>query len=146
MNPNCLSLGLLLKLSHKELLLLLGRLEQCCRPGTSAESGSAVEQARQYINAHYAEELSVEVLAAQCNVSASYLHKLFAEKLGQSPHEVLVNCRIAAAKGLLMNSDRPLSEIAVSCGFNSQAYFSDCFKRRTGMSPGQFRRNAEHLG
>ncbi|MBQ8894494.1 MAG: helix-turn-helix transcriptional regulator [Clostridia bacterium] len=124
-----------------EFLLLLGKLSGA----EELQHDSVLALAQQYIKAHYAEELSVELLAQKCNVSASYLHKLFSEKLGQSPHDLLVNRRISAAKALLINSDLPLSEIAIDCGFNSQAYFSDCFRRKTGMTPGEFRKSAAYF-
>lgn len=124
-----------------ELLLLLGKLSGA----EELQNGSVLGVAQQYINAHYTEELSVEQVARNCNVSVSYLHKLFAEKLGQSPHEIIVNRRIAAAKELLLNSDFSLSAIAIDCGFNSQAYFSDCFRRKTGMTPGGFRKSAAYF-
>jgi transcriptional regulator GlxA family with amidase domain len=64
--------------------------------------------------------------------------------LGQSPHDYLLTRRISAAKGLLIGTDLPLSEVAIRCGFNSQAYFSDCFRRKTGQTPGSFRKNASY--
>lgn len=128
-----------------ELLLLIMRLDHHKNGAFDLQSGSILAAAQQYIGAHYTEELSVELLAQKCNVSASYLHKLFAEKLGQSPHDTIVNRRISAAKGLLINSNLPLSDIAIQCGFNSQAYFSDCFRRKTGLTPGAFRKNASYF-
>lgn len=129
-----------------ELLLLVASLDHLRSTGDAPGGGSVLAAAQQYIHAHYEEELTVELLARKCNVSASYLHKLFAEKLGQSPHDTIVSRRISAAKAMLINSDLALSDIAIRCGFNSQAYFSDCFRRKTGMTPGAFRKNASYMG
>ena len=127
-------------LAMGEFFLLLGKLN-----GAEAlQYNSVLAVARQYMNSHFEEELSVEQLAKKCNVSTSYLHKLFAEALGQSPHDYLLTRRISAAKGLLIGTDLPLSEVAIRCGFNSQAYFSDCFRRKTGQTPGSFRKNASY--
>ena len=111
---------------------------------TEPPTSSLLSDAVRYIHAHYTEPITVPLVAHHCNVSPSYLYRLFAEKLGQSPHEVLSSRRISAAKSLLINTNLPLSRIAVDCGFGSQAYFSDCFRRRCGIPPAEFRKNAAY--
>lgn len=98
-------------------------------------------QAQQFIDAHYSEPLTVQKIAEECHVSVSFLHKAFSETLGTSPHAVLLNRRITQARALLAHTDLPLCEVAFRCGFQSQAYFSDCFKKKVGVSPRIFRMN-----
>ena len=106
---------------------------------------SAVAKAQHFIESSYAEPLTTHSIANFCGVSSSYLHKLFKTTLNTTPGEYLLGCRISAAKDLLANSGLPLSEIAFRCGFNSQSYFSDCFKRNVGISPLSFRKNSGYM-
>ena len=99
-----------------------------------------VELAQQYIDEHYQQELSVDQLAALCHVSTPYLHRLFVKHLHITPHSALIRRRIMAAKVILINESCPIAEVAWRCGFQSASYFSDCFRRQSGMSPLQFRR------
>ena len=96
------------------------------------------------IEEHYAENLSVERLAEHCSVSVSYLHRLYASELQTSPHAAILNYRLTQAKQMLRDTVEPLSVIARRCGFRSDSYFSDCFRRCVGVSPVQFRRSGIH--
>ena len=106
---------------------------------------SILELALKHIDFCYTQELTVEFLAGKCNVSPSYLYRLFAEKLGVSPHTAILNRRLTAARSMLIHTNLSLNDIAANCGFNSQAYFSDCFKKHNnGLTPSAFRQQAEY--
>lgn len=105
---------------------------------------SVIVRAQKYIEGNYRQTLTVEQIAEYCNVSCSYLHRLFQTRLHTTPGETILNCRISAACRLLVNTSLTLGQIASECGFNSQSYFSDCFKRKTGSSPKSFRMNASY--
>lgn len=109
------------------------------------ESLNTVAKAQQFIQDSYREPISTQSIAQACGVSSSYLHKLFKAVLSTTPGAYLLSCRISAARELLANTSLPLSEIAFRCGFNSQSYFSDCFKRSVGVCPLEFRKNAAYL-
>lgn len=113
--------------------------------GKKEEHLNTVARAQQFIESNYPEPLTVHSIAQACNVSCSYLHKLFSTALDTTPGNYLLSCRISAARDLLANTSLPLSEIAFRCGFNSQSYFSDCFKRSVGDSPLSFRKNAGYM-
>lgn len=108
------------------------------------EEISAVGKAQKYIEYNFQEELTAESIAAACNISTSYLYKLFSTALDTTPGEYLLNCRICAARDLLANTTLSLNEIAFDCGFHSQSYFSDCFKKRVGISPREFRKQTAY--
>lgn len=93
----------------------------------------------EYMKQHYMEPLTVQQMADYCCLSASHFHKLFLETVHTTPNNYLCQIRLAAAKTLLQTTSLPISEIAFKCGFNSQAYFSDCFKRHFAISPKEFR-------
>lgn len=92
-----------------------------------------------YINIHYHAPITTTDIAAHFNVSVSYLHKLFTQTTRSTPNNYLLNCRINASKDMLLLTDKPLSEIALLCGFSSQSYFCQCFKHSTQTTPSQFR-------
>ena len=98
-----------------------------------------MHRAKRYIEDHFREHISTTDIAKSVNLSESRLRVLFAPVYGISPHKYLTNVRIAAAKEMLWNTEIPLLEIAEKCGFGSQQYFNDTFKKTVGISPGKYR-------
>jgi len=122
-----------------ELFRILQMIRCCRRKDGGIGEGDVLLKAQNFIEQHYREELSVDDIAQACHVSASYLHRLFAQHLQLTPHVALIQRRMTAAKTLLADESFPIAEIAWRCGFNSPSYFSDCFRRQTGLSPGEYR-------
>ena len=112
-------------------------------PVSDMSSGreSYLDQAIQYIDSHYAEELSAAEVANACYISESYLSKLFRKKLDTSFSEYLNFVRIEKAKALLVNTNYMIYEIAEQTGFNTDKYFTMVFKKLTGISPRQYKQN-----
>lgn len=102
------------------------------------------EEARRFAEQAYREPITVRDMAAHCNLSESYLFKLFRQTYGIAPNEFLVQVRLNAAKQLLQDTDLSVGTVALSCGFHSQSYFADCFRRREGVSPREFRRRTAY--
>ena len=111
---------------------------------SAIEDQTTLSRAQKYIEANFREELTVPRIAESCNVSASYLHRIFKNQLHTTPGDMLLRCRISAAKLLLVNTAMTLGEVAEACGFHSQNYFSECFRRSTGVSPNTYRKNAAY--
>ncbi|MGE7417676.1 helix-turn-helix transcriptional regulator [Methylobacterium tarhaniae] len=109
------------------------------QPVTSAASGLAGWQerrAREIVHARFATRLTITCIARECGLTASHIARAFRWSTGQRPHEYLTAVRIGHAKDLMRDSDLPLSDIALLCGFGDQSYFT----RNVGTSPGQWRR------
>lgn len=107
--------------------------------GTKKERGILYD-ILQYIDTHYREDISVDLLCAQAHLSRFYFCRLFKKELGYSPYEYLTIVRLGKAKQLLRDTDMSVKEIAFDTGFHSEANFIRTFKAYTEMTPGQFRR------
>lgn len=94
----------------------------------------------QYIKTHLRENPSLNETADSIHISASYLSKIFISCLHTPFSTFVLNEKITYAQKLLAETRLSMTEIAAEAGFTSNAYFSDCFKRITGISPLQFRK------
>ncbi len=97
--------------------------------------------AKKYIEKNFAENITLEQLAVECDLTPSNFRKLFTEIYHQAPISYLMTVRLEKAKEFLL-LDYSLETIAQMTGFSDANYFIRFFKKKTGMTPGQFRRNA----
>lgn len=125
-------------------LFLVSSLLQ--RPGSSLPSGGTLERgaataqhARQFIEEHYHENLSLSHIAWQVRISGEHLERLFKKHFGITVFECLDRRRIDKARELLLSSDFPAVQIAKLCGFSSANLFGRHFKARTGTTPLSYR-------
>ncbi|RZJ46024.1 MAG: AraC family transcriptional regulator [Brevundimonas sp.] len=86
------------------------------------------------------ERLSLDDLAAVTRLSRSHFTRAFKATFDQTPHAFLTAQRITAAQLAMISDDRPLSEIALACGFGDQAHFTRAFRKAVGRPPQLWRR------
>lgn len=86
--------------------------------------------------------VSIEEIAAACNLSRSYFIRAFRETTQRTPHQWQLERRVEEARELLRRSDRSLSDIAIACGFSDQSHFTRTFSQLVGTPPGHWRRQA----
>ena len=109
------------------------------------ESGeNIVSSALAIIEQEYTNDISLNRLAEMLHTHKSYLCRVFKEQMGENLMPYIENKRIERAKYLLQNSQMKLWEISDSLGFASQQYFSYVFKKSTGLSPSDFRKQSSH--
>ncbi|WP_302609658.1 AraC family transcriptional regulator [uncultured Mitsuokella sp.] len=94
-----------------------------------------------YIDRHYREEITLKSIAEDLNFNPYYLAHAFKEHIGYSPMQYIIRRRIGEAQNLLISTDRSITDIALSCGYNNSNYFQSVFKNLMGMTPGQYRRD-----
>jgi len=85
------------------------------------------------------QELTLEDLSLEADLSAWHFLRTFRSVFGETPHNFLTRVRLERAKALLTTTSRPVTEICFDVGFSSLGSFSTLFRRRVGLSPNQFR-------
>ena len=95
---------------------------------------------KRYIDAHFREPLTLQMIADELNVSTYYLAHVFKDMSGYAPMTYLQKRRIGEAQTLLIHTDQSISEIAYSLGYDAQSHFNQQFSRHVGMPPGEFRK------
>ena len=96
---------------------------------------------RRYIDNHYKEQLTLDLLAAEANVNKYYLAHAYKQTYGISPINYMISRRIQEGKRLLVETDLSLSQISGILGFSSASYFSQSFRKAEGISPAEYRKN-----
>ncbi len=100
-----------------------------------------------FLQAHFRDKLTLDQVAGAANVSRNTCLTCFRRVLGLPPMEYLISYRLEQAAHLLLTSDLPVAQIAESCGLGDASYFGKLFRRKTGLSPTQYRhRRAESPG
>jgi AraC-like DNA-binding protein len=96
-----------------------------------------VQEARDYIHAHWQDDFSLAELAGAVGLSPFYLVRLFRAQVGMPPSSYRRALRVQAAQRLLRTGEAP-AEVAARCGFYDQAHLNRHFKRVTGATPGKY--------
>lgn len=100
---------------------------------------------KRYIDLHFKEPITLELLAREGHINKYYLSHIFKEEYGISPINYLIIKRIEESKYLLSETDLSLSQIAQLLGFSSLSYFSQVFRRVQSVSPKEFRQRLNKL-
>ncbi len=104
-------------------------------------SSSKLQRAIDYIQAHLAEDLSLDAIATEIGMSRFYFCRLFKKSIGITPYQYLIKCRIDRAKLLLLSTTKlSIADIALQVGFSNQSNFTKHFKRLVGVTPKKFSR------
>ena len=117
--------------------LALEKMRKKTRNNTTYQQG--IRSVADYINDHYAEELSLETLSAICGLSPSYFTRAFKKMYDCSPSVYISMVRISNAKVLLETTLHSVKEIARKVGYNRSSTFCDAFKKETEMTPNEYR-------
>ena len=105
----------------------------------SSDEPRPVALAKEFVQAHAEEELTLAQVAQCAHVSGYYFCKLFKKTTGMTLTEYIARVRIEKAKTLLLDPLVRVSEVVYAAGFGSIPQFNSLFKRYVGMAPGQYR-------
>ncbi|GAB4364290.1 MAG: hypothetical protein Kow009_00980 [Spirochaetales bacterium] len=125
-----------------QLLSHLHAIEQ--KQKTDEQDSEAVRKARQIMQNHICSDLDMRGLAEKIGLSYTQLLEAFRKYTGLTPYQYFLQLRIHHAKSLLQNPNLSVKEVSAALRFENQYYFSRLFKKKTGMSPSEWR-NALHL-
>jgi AraC-like DNA-binding protein len=93
----------------------------------------------EYLETHYAEALSPSLLARHAGLPAVRFARLIKRIFRLTPHQLIIQTRLAAASHLLRETDRSMAEIACDCGFYDHSAFTRAFHSATNLTPSQYR-------
>ncbi|MGB8452357.1 MAG: AraC family transcriptional regulator [Anaerocolumna sp.] len=93
-----------------------------------------------YIEGHFVDPISIEVLAKQSNLSLRHFTRIFRDTYETTPGKCIFTLRMQHACSLLKNAALNISEIALQSGFNDSNYFSRQFRKFSGITPKQYRK------
>lgn len=126
------------------LLQLIGILMEaglmCQSSRTESQKITAIKTVLSYIADHYHEKLYVQDLASQVNMNDQYFCRFFKRSIGKTPIDYINDYRLNKVIRLLETGDAPVTEICLECGFNNMGNFQRLFKRKTGITPLQYRK------
>ena len=106
-----------------------------------SEVGPYVRQVLAIIKENFSLNLSLESIAESIHVNPSYLSRIFQKETGFTFGAYLTDCRMKEAKHLLRNSNMTIQQIGEAIGYNNSKYFMNLFKKRVGVTPGNYRLN-----
>ncbi|MEK5061678.1 AraC family transcriptional regulator [Paenibacillus sp. FSL H7-0326] len=113
---------------------------------SSERAVSSIELARQYIDLHLSEDLSLDAVASKVFISPKYLSRLFKEELGVTYTEYVTTQRLEKAKTLIESNHLTIEQVASTVGYGTSAYFIKKFKETYGCTPRNYMRSiAEHM-
>ena len=90
------------------------------------------------------ERINISEFADKLRIPRVHLHKLFVKHYGKTPMQFIADMRIRNAKALLTLTDKSITEIATSCGFENPVYFTEIFKSHEGVPPSKYRKNMKN--
>lgn len=103
-----------------------------------------IQKAKAYLDSHFTDpDLQLNDVAAQVSLSPSHFSVVFSHETGETFKDYLTRLRIKRAQELLRTTDLKGVEIAYQSGYNDPHYFSMIFKKNTGLTPREFRAQAE---
>lgn len=110
------------------------------QPYSIYNNDDTIENIKVYIQRNYQQDLTQDFLASLFYLNRSYLSSQFRKKTGDKFVDYLNDVRLAHAEELLQNPEQRMYQIARAVGYDNEKYFFRIFKKRTGMTPDQYRK------
>lgn len=128
------------------LLKILAYLSSCqlleSSKGVDSYKVEILKTSIAYIREHYHEKIYIRDLAGLANMNEQYFCRFFKDAIGKSPIAYLNDYRIRRALTLLQDTNLPVMDICLNCGFNNFGNFLKEFKKHTGTTPTQYRKSS----
>ncbi|MEN9567123.1 MAG: hypothetical protein RLZZ69_2319, partial [Cyanobacteriota bacterium] len=122
------------------LLIETSRFTELCSPQRSSKRSSPiVEKVLYFIAINYPNSIGLQEVAKEVNLSPAYLTDLIRRETGKTVGNWIVERRMTEARHLLLETDRPVNQIAESVGYFDSSYFIRLFRRLNGTTPQAWR-------
>ena len=105
-----------------------------------SEALRPIRIAKQYVQEHYSQSITLEDVCAATGFSVSYFSALFKKESGEGFSKYLTGVRMEHAKELLQESSLPVTEVCARVGYSDLKHFTQTFKKYTSLSPAQYRK------
>ncbi|MBI0577803.1 helix-turn-helix transcriptional regulator [Neobacillus cucumis] len=106
---------------------------------SKSEESQLANTIKSYIDEHYIEDTSLNILSQKLHISSFYLVHVFKEHTGFSPIQYIIRRRIGEAQSLLINTNESVTNIAGMVGYDNTSHFTTLFSKSVGMSPKKYR-------
>ncbi len=106
---------------------------------TNSLKKTQIDSVLEYIHENFMQGIDNKSLSQISGYHPVYLNQLVKQITGVTIKQYIINFRIDQAQQMLLYTDKSISEIAIDCGYDSVFYFSDAFRKKSGLSPIQFR-------
>ena len=107
---------------------------------TQAHLSFRIKRAIAHIEERIGDNITIDQLAKAAGMSRDHFVRTFRKSTGETPHQYLVERRMARARRILQTTDIKVADVARQCGYESLTYFSTLFRREVGVSPAAYRR------
>lgn len=124
----------------ENLLILIHRQINASPRGKSHLLMEEMDRAVRYFHENYNKQISIEDFALSLHMSVSWFIRNFKEYTSSTPAQYLLSLRISNAQTLLETTNYNVTEIASIVGYDNPLYFSRIFKKQSGVSPSEFRK------
>lgn len=114
------------------------------RDRSQSKFSNIIQRAKDYINEHYNEDITLQIVADYVNVSPSYFSNIFSQETQETFIEYLTKVRINRAMELLKTTNDKVYEISEKVGYSDPHYFCHLFKKVTGMTATAFKSQKQH--
>ena len=103
-------------------------------------SDERLREVREYIHSHICEDIDIDELSELACITKAYLIRLFKQEFGISPLQYINKKKVERAQLLLCTTDMTVKEIAYKLGFNDKSYFIRMYRKVTGTTPQEYRK------
>lgn len=119
---------------------IIQAMAACVAEGDATKFSEDAVRLKEYIDANYSKVITIKELSSLIYRSQSQTIRIFKKHYGKTPYEYALERKMQVAKQLLKGTRMPIREISGELGFTNEHYFSSCFKKHEGMTPGQYRK------
>ncbi len=130
-------------------MLIIGNMLRQIRHSLSSKPDNIIESNEasikaviDYMNENYTAGVSCAELAELIKMNKFAFIRYFKSKTSKTPYEYLLDMKIEKAKKMLESNGNTITEISMMCGFSSHSHFTSTFRKKTGLSPTEYRMNS----